>query len=315
MGAKKSSTSYILMFITTIKLKNLEELGTVLLGIFNNWIFSYSPPTGIFQWFWVVSNIVSIISFTFFVTNNTIWYTLFSISSVLTYSIITYRHIQCLMSQVISRQNNISSKPFSTILKSENTHFLIMTILLCISQKNWLKGISLCIYSFVSVVTFFIVELYPDNGLSAALFPLYNYFESSLIVGACASDLLVTFIYMKELIFESASPFIFVTYCLVFAVRLENSGSCQYSLNVLLRSLVRFLQPYQRTFFLVRALTKLIDLDVDQNETAPVEDTDTVTLSMSTLFTQNRNETACAKRISSSVFDAFSVINDLEVRG
>lgn len=264
------------------------------------------PSIGVFlQLSWITTHFLTIIGFLLYLyKGNTNWYSISSISCILTYVLVTYRQVILLL----SRKSN-GAIPFSTILKSENTHLLGMSILVSVSYRVWIKLITSFVYSYINLATLFMIDMYPNNGLTKALLPLYNYFEQPLLIGASIIDLSVSLVYLKEFLFNGCPIYLFIIYCMIFAVRFENSKTCQCSSKFLFNFVISVLTKYNSFEGVVNWL-KVWDEFLLPNDVVVADVTETaITTGYSTetyKFDLRKRE-----RITSLMFDSYSVVNDL----
>lgn len=294
------------------------------------------PPVGkILQSLWTIthaSTLVSTITYFYYkLCRERFWakcsYFLAGTSMLATYCLVTYRHSVLLISrrkQVPRGSSKSLDNPLIALLKSENTFLLVMSVLILLSQENGFKIVSFFIYSSMNIVSHILFEWFPDGSLSAAMTPLFSYFEESLLLIAATSDVMVNGIYLYECTYTD-SKCQFVIYLTVFLLRLESSETCREAVSL-------FLLVFRSCFTLAKRSVGFEVAASDSHEASTVPPlaallADLTThdikeswqLKLAPFSTKGVREISTSDypnlrkrdRIASLVFDSFSVVNDL----
>ncbi|CAK7902021.1 hypothetical protein CAAN1_07S00144 [[Candida] anglica] len=164
----------------------------------------------------------------FYGMNYTTGYNLASYSTMLTYALVVYRHTLLLSRQWSS--SNSPELPFSTVLRSENTHLLVMAILVATSEPNILKLCSFSIYSFMNLSDLLSRDIFKNTQVMVAAGPLLNCLEYPLLIIAAKADIAVVAIYLRESI-ATGHMYKFLLYIFVFGLRMESSESCRIAFH------------------------------------------------------------------------------------
>lgn len=170
------------------------------------------------------------------------------VGSCITYSLVTLNHLMILIeghNKPISKKKvgsassksqasiNLKETRFSNLLNTENTHLLAISFLTLTSPMNGLKLITFLIYSIMNLSTFVISDLFESNPVMSSLMPLLEYLVCPLLKFSNNVSFLLIFVYAKEMMFEQNYSS-FLTYTLVYCLKLDSSQHCRDSLHSML---------------------------------------------------------------------------------
>lgn len=234
-------------------------------------------------------------------------YNLMAISITSVYLLVTYRHIFLLLST--NKQSKIEEIPFSIIMKSENTQLLIMSLLVLVSPCNVWKILSSCIYSFLNLSTYIMLDVFPETSLTEAVLPLLTYLEDSLLVSGAIIDFFAVFVYLYEFLTTNTSYYVII-YFMILCTRLENSESCRQAMKWMFSTSYYLME---RNPWLIRfvAILKAIEVFLIPKEEQPPQSA----MAIDTAETPQTGISVMKKRdrIASIRFDSFYVVNDLNM--
>lgn len=127
-----------------------------------------------------------------------------------------------------TREETATTFVFSNLLKDENTHLLIFTILWLFTPISILKLVPFYLYSVLNISSYFTELLFPNTALSEALLPLINYFEFPLLVIASYFEIL-NFILLSKECYLMNNYYPLVIFIVTWVLRFEVSKACYQS--------------------------------------------------------------------------------------
>lgn len=120
----------------------------------------------------------------------------------------------------------------SELMRDENALLFAYVLLWDFTARSIAKLVPFVVYSTINLSGFFLQELIPQSNLSAALLPLFNYFEMPLLILASHFDLIVMAQLVRESI-ETQNAYPLVIYCWIWLLRYENSEISRSSVKLI----------------------------------------------------------------------------------
>ncbi|KAK6458545.1 uncharacterized protein RJT20DRAFT_4139 [Scheffersomyces xylosifermentans] len=235
-------------------------------------------------------------------------------SSISTYLLVTYRHCILLLSlrkkpvpNVPTSRLATSSSQFNSLVRSENTHLLGMSILVAVSATNPLKLVPMLIYSSLNLADFVTVELFPDWTFAQVIRTMLQLSEESFLVGAAIVELLLLFLYLKDSIL-GVEAFTFFMYAILCCLRLENSTTSQQAIQSILNFSYKVLNKFEHTKGAVACLEVLeAILTADATDASDEPNTNEPTGEKAPYPFPRRD------RVASLAFERYTIVNDLHM--
>ncbi|ODV96288.1 hypothetical protein PACTADRAFT_80329 [Pachysolen tannophilus NRRL Y-2460] len=229
------------------------------LGYYQQFKKNFSPILAdSLQYIWVFSHSVTLISTLFYLgcivdakkkgnNPNSFWYKAADLGAVFTYSVVLYRRYSLILQmsfsnnkegmeekqgneEVANNSTTLTKIPLSEILKSENAHLLMFSLLWLSTPVNLLKILPFSLYSLLNLSHYLSIEILPDSQFSDAIIPLINYLETPMLVAASHLDILNFLVLGKEC-FKFKNGYSLALYTLTWCLRLETSEATRYSFH------------------------------------------------------------------------------------
>lgn len=284
---------------------------TTELTTFLSWLldaaYTWWGHTGVLKYLWLTSHLATVVGFLMYVNvvPGGCHYEATLVACTITYLLVTYRSLRITYYNIrksIERQSksvdliNASASDFelSSVVLSENTQLVCVSVLLYLSPPNTLKLLSFHIYSVMNLLSYVLLEFCQSYTLSPGIEAL-NSVEFPLLMAANYSEIAVIFVYLREC-FTTRNVSNFLLYLLLYVMKLMRSDVARLSLHSILIIAAKLLTTSPSST-IGPILLQILPVSPPAN--TPENNTDRSKLV--------RKKT----RVASLIFDCFPVVNDI----
>lgn len=192
----------------------------------------HASDTDIIQTACIMSHGITIVLFIkLFFSNSTLNYELSSLCIILTYVIVTYRHILFILEH--------NGTPVVSLVKSDNTYLLATSLLMVNSPNNAVKLLPFVLYSSLNMYNWLMGEVLKSGAVSKIMESYYNKIEENVLLCASVVELVVLLAYLKDCMYNFNW---LVIYASILFLRVDSSESLNTTTRVLIQCVGRLVK-------------------------------------------------------------------------